>query len=180
MNENVFSLFAAFRVSSSHPITFDGHDVPGTVRELEDVLTLVADQNVTVHGWYDVSGTRADTDLLLVMQGNSAEDLQWSLRQLRRTQLLKPLIRTWGTLSVGATGVDSENPQSWIAVCQSAGPLESPCVIEAAEFSDLTEVLRGHHTSAGRHSGGDSSMHNAEPFTIGRFVEPVEIIEVLQ
>ena len=178
MNENTLTLFAAFRVSSSHPISFDPHDVPGTVQELEDVLTLVADQDVTVHGWYDVSGTRADTDILLVLRGASADNLQWSLRQLRRTQLLKPLIRVWGTMCIGDAGLTPDATaatQPWIAVCRSSGPLDQPCVIEGSDFAHLAHALHNHHTMNARHAA-----HTAESFSIGRFIETVELVEVLQ
>lgn len=98
--DHIFSLFAVFRVSSSHPITFDGHDVPGVVREFEDVVELVAGEHVELRGCYDVSGMRADSDLMLWLHGRTAEDLQWALRQLRRTTLLRPLIRVWGAVGV--------------------------------------------------------------------------------
>ncbi|MBU3995253.1 MAG: chlorite dismutase family protein [Actinobacteria bacterium] len=95
-----FTLFAVFRVSSSHPEVFDGRDVEGAVREIEDVVREIEGVNVTLRGWYDVSGMRADADLMVWLHGGAAEDLQWALRQLRRTALLKPLIRVWGAVGV--------------------------------------------------------------------------------
>jgi chlorite dismutase len=95
-----FTLFAVFRVSSSHPEVFDGRDVEGAVRELEDVVREIEGVNVTLRGWYDVSGMRADADLMVWLHGANAEDLQWSLRQLRRTALLKPLVRVWSAVGV--------------------------------------------------------------------------------
>ncbi|MGI8393151.1 hydrogen peroxide-dependent heme synthase [Leucobacter sp. W1038] len=95
-----YTLFAVFRVSSSHPEVFDGRDVEGAVREIEDVVREIEGVNVTLRGWYDVSGMRADADLMVWLHGGAAEDLQWALRQLRRTALLKPLIRVWGAVGV--------------------------------------------------------------------------------
>ncbi|MBK0419473.1 chlorite dismutase family protein [Leucobacter sp. CSA1] len=95
-----FTLFAVFRVSSSHPIVLDGRDVPGVVREFEDVIGLIGNENVTLRGCYDISGMRADADLMLWLHGSAAEDLQWALRELRRTALLRPLIRVWGAVGV--------------------------------------------------------------------------------
>lgn len=95
-----FTLFAVFRVSSSHPTVLDGRDVEAAVRELEDVVSEFADVNVTLRGWYDVSGMRADADLMVWLHGAAAEDLQWALRQLRRTELLRPLVRVWGAVGV--------------------------------------------------------------------------------
>lgn len=97
---NVFTMFAVFRTSSSHAEIFDGRDVPGIVEELEDVFRMIGDEGVVVRGIYDVSGMRHDADLMFWLHGNSAEDLQWALRQLRRTALVKPLIRTWSAVGV--------------------------------------------------------------------------------
>lgn len=99
-SEHSFTLFAVFRVSSSHPAVFDGRDVASVVREFEDVVDLVAAESVTLRGCYDVSGMRSDADLMLWLHGPSAEDLQWALRQFRRTTILQPLIRTWSAMGV--------------------------------------------------------------------------------
>lgn len=95
-----YTLFAVFRVSSSHPVVLDGRDVPGAVQELEDVVGVIAEEGVTVRGWYDVSGMRSDADLMIWLHGSTAEDLQWALREIRRTSLVKPLIRSWGAVGV--------------------------------------------------------------------------------
>lgn len=97
---DLYTMFAVFRVSSSHPVVLDGRDVETVVREFEDVRELIAAEGVTLRGTYDVSGMRSDADLMLWLHGRSAEDLQWALRQLRRTALLQPLIRTWNAVGV--------------------------------------------------------------------------------
>jgi chlorite dismutase len=95
-----FTLFAVFRISSTRPTVFDGRDVAGAVRELEDVTRLVEQENVTVRGWYDVSGMRSDGDLMVWLHGTTVENLQWALRELRRTAVVRPLIRVWGAVGV--------------------------------------------------------------------------------
>jgi len=95
-----YTLFAVFRLSSSHPVVHDGREVPGLVQELEDVVAIIAGENVAVRGWYDVSGLRSDADIMVWLHGSAAEDLQWALRELRRTEMLKPLIRVWSALGV--------------------------------------------------------------------------------
>lgn len=122
----VYTLFAVFRVSSSHPSVFDGRDVAGVVREFEDVVDVIKSEEVTLRGYYDVSGLRADADLMLWLHGSTAEDLQWALRLLRRTALLKPLIRVWSTVGVqreAEFGEDYEPgfvsgiaPKQWLSV----------------------------------------------------------------
>lgn len=95
-----YTMFAVFRVSSTHPIVFDGSDVPGVVQEFEDVISLIESENITLRGSYDVSGLRSDADVMFWLHGTAPEDLQWALRQMRRTTLLKPLIRVWGAMGV--------------------------------------------------------------------------------
>lgn len=97
---SAFTLFAVFRVSSSHPNVFDGRDVEGVVREFEDVVELIAGEAVTLRGCYDVSGMRHDADVMVWLHGTAAEDLQWALRQLRRTELMRPLVRVWGAVGM--------------------------------------------------------------------------------
>jgi chlorite dismutase len=95
-----FTLFAVFRVSSSHPVTIDGRDVPDALQELEGVVEVIEEEGVALRGWYDVSGMRSDADLMVWLHGTAAEDLQWALRELRRSTLLSPLIRTWSAVGV--------------------------------------------------------------------------------
>ncbi|MHA3683346.1 chlorite dismutase family protein [Leucobacter sp. HY1908] len=166
-----YSLFAAFRVSSTHPFVVDGRDVPGLVQEIEDVVEMLAAEDVSVRGWYDVSGMHHDADLLVWLHGEAAEDLQWGIRELRRTSIISPLIRVSSALGfhaadglatpAGAVRVNTV-PQQWLAVTQQ-GPLNLE-ILEADDLADLAPQLRG----------------ISAQFRAGRFVEPVEIIEVLQ
>lgn len=172
--QSTFTLFAVFRLSSSHPVVLDGRDVPGAVQELEDVVQVVADEGVAVRGWYDVSGTRADADLMVQLHGETAEDLQWALRELRRTALLKPLIRVWGALGAARSLVDDQ-PKQWIAVAPPERPLQAPPTAEANEIDELVALIRDPRIADVFDAAG---YENA--VTIGRLVEPVEIVEVLQ
>lgn len=162
----VYTLFAAFRVSSTHPFVVDGRDVPGLIRELEDVVDLLANENVTVRGWYDVSGMHHDADLLVWLHGDAAEDLQWGLREIRRTAVILPLIRVSSALGLhsGPHSIPAlnESAQQWLTV-ERRGPLNLG-IYEADDLTELAPQLTG-ITARTR---------------MGRFIEPVEIIEVLQ
>jgi chlorite dismutase len=70
------------------------------VRELEGVIADLELQDVTTRGLYDVSGLRADADVMIWIHGPEAHTLQWALRQLRRTRLLKALLPTWNAMGV--------------------------------------------------------------------------------
>ncbi|MBP1326960.1 chlorite dismutase [Leucobacter exalbidus] len=163
---SIYSMVATFRVSSTHPLVVDGRDVQGLVQELEDVTELLDNEHVTVRGWYDVSGLHHDADLLVWLHGDTAEGLQWGLRELRRSNLLSPLIRVSSSLGVHADGEAplalDEQPYQWIAVAQRA-PLDL-AIFEADEVADLASP---------------TAELPVAP-RIGRFIELVEIIEVLQ
>ncbi len=56
--------------------------------EFEAETAALAAEGVTLRGIYDVSGMRADSDVLLWLHGPSFDSLQSALRRLRRTELL--------------------------------------------------------------------------------------------
>lgn len=89
-----FTLWAVWRRDPVRPVT-EPDD-----RELADVVALIEEGGVTVRGFYDVSGLRADADLMVWLHGATAEELQRALRRLRRTELLKPLLPVWNALGV--------------------------------------------------------------------------------
>lgn len=70
------------------------------VAELQGVIDQLADDGVTVRGIYDVSGMRADADVMLWLHASSGDKLQAALRALRRTALLAPLLPTWNAMGV--------------------------------------------------------------------------------
>lgn len=55
---------------------------------------------VTLRGVYDVSGLRADADLMVWLHGEQPDALQAALRGLRRTAELAPLTPVWNALGV--------------------------------------------------------------------------------
>jgi chlorite dismutase len=89
-----YSLWAVWRRDPHRAVT------EPVATELEDVVSLLADQGVTVRGFYDVSGLRADADLMVWVHGPVAEELQRAVRRLRRTELLKNLLPTWNAMAV--------------------------------------------------------------------------------
>ena len=86
-----FTLWAVFRRDPHPAAVADGAPA---------VADVVAELGSTVRALYDVSGIRADADVLVWLTGDSAEGLQSALRSLRRTRELSPLLPTWNTLGV--------------------------------------------------------------------------------
>lgn len=70
------------------------------VAELQGVIDRLATEGVTVRGIYDVSGMRADADIMLWLHASTGDTLQAALRALRRTALLAPLLPTWNAMGV--------------------------------------------------------------------------------
>ncbi|GAB3277644.1 hydrogen peroxide-dependent heme synthase [Microbacterium lacusdiani] len=89
-----YSLWAVWRRDPARAVP-EAHDT-----ELEDIVSFLADGGVTVRGFYDVSGLRADADLMVWMHGPVAEDLQKAVRRLRRTELIRTLLPTWNAMAV--------------------------------------------------------------------------------
>ena len=95
-----FALWAVLRKNAAQPSIVDVADVPAAVHELDDTIAEIRTHGVITRGLYDVSGLRADADVMVWIHGPEPEELQWSLRQLRRTRLLAPLLPTWNAMGV--------------------------------------------------------------------------------
>ncbi|KHK99802.1 chlorite dismutase [Microbacterium mangrovi] len=89
-----FTLWSVLRRDPERPVT------ESDPTELADIAELIEAGGVTIRGFYDVSGLRADADLMIWLHGESAEELQRDLRRLRRTELLKNLLPTWNAMGV--------------------------------------------------------------------------------
>ncbi|THG29427.1 hydrogen peroxide-dependent heme synthase [Naasia lichenicola] len=84
--------------AAPHSANSDSAD--SDLSEIDAVVGQLADEGVVVRGFYDVSGLRADADLMIWLHGDTAESLQSGLRRLRRTSLLRGLLPTWNALGV--------------------------------------------------------------------------------
>jgi len=89
-----FTLWAVLRRDPQNPVTEPDET------ELSSITALIEDGGVTVRGFYDVSGLRADADLMIWLHGPNPEELQRDLRRLRRTELLRPLLPVWNAMGV--------------------------------------------------------------------------------
>ncbi|HEY4151867.1 MAG TPA: hydrogen peroxide-dependent heme synthase [Pseudolysinimonas sp.] len=73
--------------------------VPGG-EPIAAAIQAVENSGVTLRGLYDVSGLRADADLLIWLTGPTADGLQLALRTLRRSAELVACSPTWNALGV--------------------------------------------------------------------------------
>jgi len=93
-NPSGFTLWAVWRRNPDVAVT------ESDSTELETIVSYIEDSGVTVRGFYDVSGLKADADLMVWLHGDTAEELQRALRRLRRTELLRPLLPVWNVMGV--------------------------------------------------------------------------------
>lgn len=91
---SIYTLWAVFRRDPLRPV------LEQDATELADIIGMIEAGGVTVRGLYDVSGLRADADLMIWLHGADADALQRDLRRLRRTELLKNLLPTWNAMGV--------------------------------------------------------------------------------
>jgi peroxiredoxin len=70
------------------------------ISEVEVLFASLADQDVVVRGVYDVSGLRADADLMVWWHASTAEALQSAYNSLRRTALGGRLEPVWSQLAL--------------------------------------------------------------------------------
>lgn len=90
----VYTLWSVLRRDPACPVS-----EPDST-ELANIVSLIESGGVTVRGFYDVSGLRADADLMIWLHGPEPEGLQRDLRRLRRTELLSPLLPVWNAMGV--------------------------------------------------------------------------------
>lgn len=91
-----YTLWAVFRRSPDATATPSA----AATNELADVIASLPGSNVTLRGIYDVSGFRADADLMVWVHGSSAESLQCAYRRLRGTELFRTLLPQWNAMGV--------------------------------------------------------------------------------
>ena len=94
--DSAYTLWAVYR---RDPAAHTALAADGGTR-LAETLAEVSARGVTVRGIYDVSGLRADADLMLWLHGSAADLLQQALRDLRRTPWLQTLLPTWNAMGL--------------------------------------------------------------------------------
>ncbi len=114
-----YALWAVFR---RDPLRAAGADVAS----LTSAAAAVEAMGVTLRGFYDVSGLRADADLMIWLHGSDPQKLQRALRELRRSPLLSTLLPTWNAMGVHREAEFSRDhapsymrglaPKQWVTV----------------------------------------------------------------
>lgn len=124
------------------------------VREFEDLVETLGAEGVTVRGAYDVSGQRADADVMLWLHGQEPAALQEALRRMRRTELLSGTRQVWSSMGVHREAEFTANhspsyargvpPEAWVCVYPFVRSYEWYWM----EADDRSRMLRNHGMKA--------------------------------
>ncbi|MDJ0344668.1 chlorite dismutase family protein [Streptomyces sp. H10-C2] len=96
LNEVIrYTLWSVFRLRDALP-----EDRSGYADEVEELFAQLAAKDVTVRGTYDVSGLRADADLMIWWHAETSDALQEAYNLFRRTQLGRAMVPVWSNMAL--------------------------------------------------------------------------------
>ncbi len=96
LNETIrYTMWSVFRAAAPLP---DQRDDLGA--EVDALLSELAGKDVVVRGTYEVSGLRADADLMIWWHSGSSDALQDAYARFRHTQLGRHLAPVWSQLGL--------------------------------------------------------------------------------
>jgi chlorite dismutase len=96
LNESIrYTMWSVFRAASPLPALRDN-----VTAEAEALVEELAGKDVVVRGTYDVSGLRADADLMIWWHSSSSDDLQDAYGRFRRTALGRTMAPVWSQMAL--------------------------------------------------------------------------------
>lgn len=123
INANVrYTMWSVFRVSTSGTTAHRTEETAELARLQEELHQ----QDVVTRGWYDVSGLRADAELMVWWHSGRAKALQEAYQGLRATGLGSRLAPVWSQLALHRPAefnkahvpafLAGEEPKNWLCV----------------------------------------------------------------
>ncbi|MEU0182960.1 hydrogen peroxide-dependent heme synthase [Streptomyces sp. NPDC006207] len=96
LNEVIrYTLWSVFRLRDVLP-----DDRTRYAEEVEELFEQLAEKDVTVRGTYDLSGLRADADVMIWWHSETADALQDAYNRFRRTMLGRLLEPVWSNMAL--------------------------------------------------------------------------------
>ncbi|GCD42172.1 hydrogen peroxide-dependent heme synthase [Streptomyces paromomycinus] len=96
LNEVIrYTLWSVFKLRDALP-----EDRAGYADEVETLFAQLAAKDVVVRGTYDVSGLRADADVMIWWHSESSDALQEAYNLFRRTELGRALEPVWSNMAL--------------------------------------------------------------------------------
>ncbi|WP_042413986.1 hydrogen peroxide-dependent heme synthase [Streptacidiphilus anmyonensis] len=90
-----YTLWSVFRLKDALP-----DDRAAMATEVEELFAQLAEKDVTVRGTYDVSGLRADADLMIWWHSGDSDNLQEAYNLFRRTELGRRMEPVWSNMAL--------------------------------------------------------------------------------
>ncbi|MGP2442779.1 hydrogen peroxide-dependent heme synthase [Streptomyces sp. JW3] len=98
LNEVIrYTLWSVFRLKDTLP---DAAARSGYADEVQELFDQLAAKDVTVRGTYDVSGLRADADVMIWWHAETSDQLQEAYNLFRRTRLGRALEPVWSNMAL--------------------------------------------------------------------------------
>lgn len=96
LNDSIrYTMWSVFKAVSPLPGLRDD-----LASDVEVLFEHLEEKGVTVRGTYDVSGLRADADLMIWWHAESSDELQNAYHQFRRTSLGRHLEPVWSSMAI--------------------------------------------------------------------------------
>jgi hydrogen peroxide-dependent heme synthase len=90
-----YTLWSVFRLRDALP-----EDRSGYAEEVQELFDQLGAKDVTVRGTYDVSGLRADADVMIWWHAATSDELQEAYNRFRRTRLGRSLEPVWSNMAL--------------------------------------------------------------------------------
>ncbi|MBP0449957.1 chlorite dismutase family protein [Kitasatospora sp. RG8] len=90
-----YTMWSVFKLKGALP-----EDRTALAAEVDELFAQLAAKDVTVRGTYDVSGLRADADILVWWHAEDSDDLQEAYNRFRRTALGRELEPVWSNMAL--------------------------------------------------------------------------------
>ena len=119
-----FTTYTVFARKDDAPLKSDAEAATDN-SEFNTLIERLADRGVTVRGLYDVSGMRAEADIMVWMWSKSPEALQDAIRQIRRSGLLSGTKMVF--TAMGADRMAEFNPEHVPAFTEGRKPRKWLC-----------------------------------------------------
>lgn len=144
-----FTTYTIFARKDDAPAKSEA-DNTADATEFATIIETLQNQGVTVRGLYDVSGMRAEADIMVWMWSKSPEALQDAIRQIRRSGLLSGT--TMAFSAMGADRMAEFNPEHVPAFTEGRKPRKWLCFYPfvrsydwyTMESSERARMLRDH------------------------------------
>jgi peroxiredoxin len=97
LNDTIrYTMWSVFRLESP----LGDADRAGEAVEVEKLFAELAGEDVVIRGLYDVSGLRADADLMVWWHAETSEQLQGAYNRFRRTAFGRRLVPVWSQMAL--------------------------------------------------------------------------------